>query len=58
MVISMKGYSLSESNDNKIKRTYNNEYGLNYYEKDNFKEDYDRFFSTKNNLCLHDKLKR
>ena len=49
----MKGYSLYETNSNKLKRTYNNEYGLNYYERDSFDEDIKRFFSTKNNLYVN-----
>lgn len=51
----MKGYSLNNNNFDKIKKQFNNEYGLNYYE-DNSYDDYNRFFSTKNNLNSHDKI--
>lgn len=46
----------STSFTNKIRRTYLNEYGLNYYEPNNSYEDYDRFYTTKNNLNPHDKI--
>ena len=52
----MKGYTLNDDNFNKIKKEYNNEYGLNYYENEESYEDYDRFFKTKNNLNIHDKI--
>lgn len=51
----MKGYSLNNTNLDKIKKQYNNEYGLNYYEEKSY-DDYNRFFSTKNNLNSHDKI--
>ena len=52
----MKGYTLNDDKINKIKKEYNNEYGLNYYENEESYEDYDRFFKTKNNLNIHDKI--
>ena len=51
----MKGYSLKDNKLDKIKKHYNNEYGLNYYEENTY-DDYNRFFSTKNNLNIHDKI--
>lgn len=51
----MKGYMLNDFKYDRIKKEYNNEYGLNYYEEDNY-DDYNRFFTTKNNLNPHDKI--
>ena len=41
---------------NKIKSKYLKEYGLNYYESDNLYQDYERFYSTKNNLDAHNNI--
>lgn len=51
----MKGYTLNNNNLDRIKKEYNNEYGLNYYENNGY-DDYNRFFTTKNNLNAHNKI--
>ena len=52
----MKGISLDNTSLNKIKTGYVNEYGINHHDKLNQYEDYERFFKTKNNLNVHDRI--
>ena len=56
----MKGYDFGVSFKEQITNGYNNEYGLNlskiYNERDN--SDYQRYFNTKNNLNIHNKIRK
>jgi len=56
----MKGYDLENNFKDKLLHQYNNEYGLNFNNslKDDNYDDYDRYFKTKNNLNIHNKIRK
>ncbi len=42
----------------KINNNYNLKYGYNLFNDENDLSDYDRYFKTKNNLNVHENIKR
>lgn len=55
----MKGINITnDSYNTKINNIHNSNYGYNIYKDDHDLLEYERFFKTKNNLFVHDNIKR